>query len=196
MSIISICNSALIKLGQDPITTIDDNNKRAKICKEQYDKVRKELLSAHPWNFAIKRAELTTFSVPVYGFGLAYDLPVDCLRVLRTNDDDFTDYIIEAGKLLTNEPTMYIEYIADIADDTKYTATFTEVMSWALAYDLSYSLVGSRNFSDYIFGQYMNRRSLAQTFDAQEGRPYMGAPDEFTSARNYPNMSKYTSGWR
>ena len=62
-----ICNSALIKIGADLITSIDDGNKAARLCKQQFIPLRDELIRAHPWNFAIKRMELgKTLNVPVF----------------------------------------------------------------------------------------------------------------------------------
>jgi len=55
---VEICNSALQKIGAETITTLSDNTRRAALCNRQYDKVRKKLLRAHPWNFAIRRAAL------------------------------------------------------------------------------------------------------------------------------------------
>lgn len=55
---LSICNSALIKLGANIITSLDQNSKEAILCKAQYPIVLARALQAHPWNFAIKRVTL------------------------------------------------------------------------------------------------------------------------------------------
>lgn len=56
---VAICNSALLKIGTEKITSLSDNTKRAIICNEQYAKIRDQVLRAHPWNFAIKRVTLS-----------------------------------------------------------------------------------------------------------------------------------------
>ena len=40
---VSICNSALIKVGAERITSLSDSNKRAQLCSEQYSKMRDEV---------------------------------------------------------------------------------------------------------------------------------------------------------
>jgi len=48
---IGICNSALIKLGGRPITSMSDSTRNAVLCCEQFEKVRDALLGAHRWTF-------------------------------------------------------------------------------------------------------------------------------------------------
>lgn len=111
---VEICNSALLKLGAERINALSENNKRARLCNERFDALRKEVLRAHPWNFAIRRANLARLSTtPEYEYNFEYQLPTDCLRVLETEADkdnpsgdilgnSYTKYKIEGRKLLTN----------------------------------------------------------------------------------------------
>ncbi len=71
---VEICNSALQKLGAETITTLADNSRRASLCNRQYDKIRKKLLRAHPWNFAIKRAALVEITEAVTSVNLTTDV--------------------------------------------------------------------------------------------------------------------------
>ena len=88
---VDICNSALIKLGAGRITSLSDDSKAGKLCNEQYDKIRKQLLRSHPWNFAIRRKALTkTANTPAYKYSSEFLLPTDCLRVLETNLDEYS----------------------------------------------------------------------------------------------------------
>lgn len=86
---VEICNSALIKLGDDTITSLTDDSKRARLCNAQFARLRDEVLRAHPWNFAIRRASLAKLSqAPAFEFAAAFRLPEDpyCLRVLLLFD--------------------------------------------------------------------------------------------------------------
>lgn len=99
---LSICNSALIKLGAESISSLSDNNKRAKLCNAQYEVLKNKVLRAHPWNFAIKRAKLTVNAQePSWGFYSSFDLPGDCLRVLETQGR--IDFAIEGNLLSIKE---------------------------------------------------------------------------------------------
>jgi len=55
---VDICNSALDELGLEPIKSLDEGSKRAKLCKRNYSIIRRKMLRAHPWNFARKRTTL------------------------------------------------------------------------------------------------------------------------------------------
>jgi hypothetical protein len=111
---VQICNAGLIKLGAERINSLSENNKRARLCNERFDGLRQEVLRAHPWNFAIRRADLVRLSTtPEYEYNYEYQLPSDCLRVLETAADkdnpggdilgnSITKYKIEGRKLLTN----------------------------------------------------------------------------------------------
>ena len=55
---VQICNLALLKFGSPKITSIDDQTPEAAACKALWDIVRDEVLYDHPWNFAMKRADL------------------------------------------------------------------------------------------------------------------------------------------
>ena len=83
----SIVNRALIKLGAQRITSIDDDDKQARIAKELWDTTRDLELSSHPWTFAKSRAELPALAgTPSFGWGFAYQLPTDFLRMVEVGE--------------------------------------------------------------------------------------------------------------
>ena len=112
---VDIANLALTLMGADPITSLDDQVKRARVMKANYDLVRKAELRANNWAFAMVRASLPALvSVPTWGFNLEYQLPVDCLRVVQVSEfwvglvtDDYigsdtSTYKIEGRKIRSN----------------------------------------------------------------------------------------------
>lgn len=169
-----ICNSALIKLGARRITSLDDDSKEGRLCKEQYPKKRDELLAAHPWNFAIKQVELAKFATdPLTGFGFSaqFQLPSDCLRVWKTSFEDQTieEWEVQGRKLLAKRDTVKIKYISRVTNVTEYTPLFTEALATLLAFDLSYALVQSTSLTNSLFQLYVTNLKDARSFDAQEG---------------------------
>ncbi len=52
------CNSALDKLGVEPIGSFTDKTKAAALCSTLYNPIRQKLLRRHPWNFAQRRTTL------------------------------------------------------------------------------------------------------------------------------------------
>ena len=57
-SVIEICNNALVDLGEEPITSLADNTKAARLCNQRWPAVRDAVLRAHPWNCAVTLARL------------------------------------------------------------------------------------------------------------------------------------------
>jgi hypothetical protein len=80
---VSICNMALISLGQTTITALTDENENARRCNAIYEQVRNDLMVKHPWNFCIKRADL----VSIVEFNNVY---YKCL-IANTSTDFATD---------------------------------------------------------------------------------------------------------
>jgi len=169
-----ICNSALIKLGGRRIVSLDDDSKEAKLCKEQYSKKRDDLLRAHPWNFAMKQTALAELaSTPIDGFKFTHQhqLPLDCLRVWKTDFEDQTieEWEVQGRKLLSLRSTLKIKYIARVTDVTQFDNNFTEVLATYLAFDISYALIQSSTLTQSLFGLYTTMLRDARSLDAQEG---------------------------
>ena len=115
-SVIQICNSALNQLGASSITALTENSKNARLCNERYETVRDAVFRSHPWNCLVKRVQLAKDTeTPAWGFTNQYTLPSDCLRVLQIKDYNL-DYKIEGRKLLINEDTVFLIYLAQITD--------------------------------------------------------------------------------
>lgn len=185
---VAICNSALAKLGVDFISDLTDETKAAILCNEQYDKKRQQLLRAHPWNFAIKRVSLAkTATTPEFEFDNEFQLPSDCLRVLKIDDEgyipNYPTWVIEGDKLLSSLDTVKIKYIADIEDVGLFDENFTEALAFLIASDLSYALVQSASLSKAMLELHDRVLRDARSFDAQEGTPEDLGADRWTSSR-------------
>lgn len=182
---VAICNSALIKLGVETISSLSDNTRQALLCNQQYSKIRDKLLYSHPWNFAVKRATLVvTVTEPVYEFAYQYTLPTDCLRVWETQygpDSDF--YQVEGGYLYSNYSDVSIKYIAKITDTTKFSPAFDELFAIDLAIDLEFALVQSNSFKNTLISERKEIIRDVRSFDAQENPSYPYQEDLFLNAR-------------
>jgi hypothetical protein len=165
---VSICNSALSKIGADRIVSLDDDSRAAKLCKEQYPKVRDALFRVHPWNFAIKRVALAASpTTPDFGFAYAYPLPSDFSRALEVNENE-GEWVKEMDSILTDDDTCELLYIARVAvgyfDDI-----FSELLATKLAHDICGDLTTSPTLKRDLYAEYQNMLREARSFDAQEG---------------------------
>lgn len=184
VSKVSICNSALSKLGAERITSLTEDSRTASACNEQFDKLRDEVLAAHPWNFATKRASLAqTSTTPEFDYDLEYQLPSDCLRVIGTNNDYDDPWVVENGKLLTNATEVKIKYIFRNEDVHTYSPNFQEALALRIAADLAYNINQSVTQVELLTNMYERFIKKCRSFDAQEGTPQAYAVDTWTSKR-------------
>ena len=168
VSEVAICNSALSKIGADRIVSLSDDSRAAKLCNEQYYKVRDALLRAHPWNFAIHRDTLAQSSTaPDFGFTYAYTLPSDFIRALEVNGND-DPWEKEGITIVTDAATCELYYIREVAVGY-FDSSFDELLAIKLAYDLCGDLTTSPTLKSTLYEEYKEALREARAFDAQEG---------------------------
>lgn len=167
-----ICNSFLLKLGAEAISSLDEDSKYGRLCKEQYPKIRKKMIASHPWNFAMKRATLAiSAEAPEFGFDVAYILPADCLRAWQLNTKT-AKFKVEKGRLLlTNLHDAKLLYISLEEDESKYSPQFSELLAWAMVVDLGYNIVQDKGLMDRYNAKYQEVLRDARSSDGQEGTP-------------------------
>lgn len=181
---VSICNSALIKVGAERITSLSDSNKRAQLCSEQYSKMRDEVLRSHPWNFAIKRATLvSTGNKPLFDYDYEYVIPTDVLRIISIHDKTIKWRVEADRKLVSDSTSVKIEYIAQITAAAEFDAYFSEALSLRLASELAYPLVQSVRLQENLAARYEKVIRNARSFDAQEGTPRELIDDSWVETR-------------
>lgn len=140
MSIIAdvdICNMALDQLNQANITSLDENTKQSKKCRQWYDVTRQSLLLNMNASFSIARAvlpEVVGFAT-MNGYEKAYMLPKNCLQVLSVGDPIQDElYQIEGEYFYCNyENSPCIKYIKDVTDVSQMDSEFVQLFALALA---------------------------------------------------------------
>ena len=180
-SVIQICNSALNQLGASSITALTENSKNARLCNERYETVRDAVFRSHPWNCLVKRVQLAKDTeIPAWGFTNQYTLPSDCLRVLQIKDYNL-DYKIEGRKLLINEDTVFLIYLAQITDVNELDVLLRETISAGIASDISYAITSNLQVAKLMTEKYGLKLSEARHTDASEGYntdPTLGNTDQ------------------
>jgi hypothetical protein len=189
-SVVEIVNSALNLLGASTITALSDDSKNARICNQRYEPIRNRIFRSHAWNCLQKRVELAQDTLaPVVEYSYAYTLPADCLRVLKLHtgalDSIEADikYNIEGRKLLTNEATVYILYVALITDPNEYDTYLQEAIASQLASDICYAITNNATLAKYYQEQSDERLREARFIDATENSVTTLESNEFTDAR-------------
>ena len=169
-SVVDICNSALNQIGASNIIALTEDSKAARLCNQRYDFVRDATFRAHPWNSLTTRVALAPdTATPVFEFTQQFTLPTDpfCLRVLGLSDANIL-YRVEGRKLLCNESTIQMIYIARVTDVNQYDTLLIETLAAALAADLAYPLVGSSALGSNMYSLYQTKLTEARFVDATE----------------------------
>ena len=163
-----ICNLALVKLGAETITSLEDGTRNATLCSRVYDLVRQEVLRAHPWNFAMKRINVTSSApTPAFEWARGFTLPADCLRFWRMYDLSVA-YRLEGRRILSDETSINIIYIYDNEDESTFDANFREALALKLASQLGYAVTGSSTPVQLFNELYERVLKQAKMYDAQE----------------------------
>lgn len=169
---VSIANIGLSALGEDPIADINQGQKRAICMKGAFDRVLRALLEKHPWRFAKKLAQLAANPVaPAFGYGNAFDLPDDFVRMYDEIDDG-EDWEIVGGQLMTDGGgPLNIVYIAFIQDPTKFPPLFCMMLGLELASDQCEAITQSDAKQAKVDKRLSDVRAEAFTSSAQQANP-------------------------
>ena len=189
-STVDICNSALNLLGASTISALTEDTKNARLCNQRYVNIRNRVFRSHNWNCLIKRVQLAADSTgPVVEYTYGYTLPSDCLRVMAisTGSTDSIksalDYKVEGRKIVTDETTVYLIYVAVDTDPTNYDAYLYEAIAHQLAADLCYSITNNSTLANNYMTRADERLREARFIDATENALDTVEANEFTDAR-------------
>ena len=81
----SICNKALMLLGEEPINSLSDNSsKAARICNEQYNLTLRAALEDGQWTFSTREEAVERITAPDYSEEqkYIYAIPNDCALIV------------------------------------------------------------------------------------------------------------------
>lgn len=195
-SVVDICNEAMDLLGAATIASLTENSQEARLCNRRFETVRDTIIRSHPWNTCIRRASLPQDTdTPAFGFNYQYTLPTDpyCERVLSFWDSNVDSEIaaydsrvmfkIEGRKILTNEATCKITYLARITDTEQYDSLLRSSIAHGLAADTAYAITGSTTVMQTMQTMFKERLREARSIDAMEGMPEKIIADDFVNIR-------------
>lgn len=178
-SAVHICNLALDRLGQGPIASITVPTTPAEDrCALHYDQTRREVLRDFIFNFAKKLVVLTedTSKTPAHGFGTAYRLPNDCLKLLAIGDVSINDdtpaglYELSEGYIFTDagdDDGLKLTYSYDCTTITKYDSLFIKLFKLQLAANMA---VGFTLKPSLLTGLYAELEAVSQAAASAAGQ--------------------------
>lgn len=164
ITVLDICNTALAKLGEPPLDSLDPNGcLPSRLCYMHYHPARREVLCAARWSFAVRKTTLTAAEESTNGTSsVAHSLPPDCLRVLEVSHRQWS----LRGRSIYCPPTsIRVYYIADEEDPGLFDPLFTEALAVRLACKLCIPILNSTTALQALRDEY-RRISLPQAAHA------------------------------
>lgn len=183
---VRIVNFALTLLAAARISAVSEA--RGQDVDAVYDETVDAVLRSHPWNFAIRRAQLPADAdAPAFGFNFQYTWPEDpyCLRVLEVDEDPAAAFEPEGRKILTDVGApLNVRYIARITDPNQFDADFVIALATDLAANTAFKITGSTTLRDQLKSDFAAQKREAESVDAQEGPAAEGLAEEDDAFNN------------
>lgn len=151
-SVVGLCNLALVKLGSSQrLTDILDDTRNGRAFNAVFEPKRDLELSAHPWTFALTRAQIPALSTaPAFGWARAFPRPANCLKITQIGQDhDMYEgaepwYELEGGNILCDEASpLDLRYVVRVTNTGLWHPCFVEVMACRLAFETCKEITGS-----------------------------------------------------
>lgn len=204
---VDICNLALARIGQKPIAAItgEDLPWPADIMARHYPMTRRRLLRGpRVYNFAKQYANLTADAAvtPAFGFGTAYKLPNDFLRLLGLGDVTINDdvdaalYDVVGRHIYTdegNDDSLPIYYIKDETVVGKWDAIFVNLMRLELAMDVAFAFTLKPSLVKTLDDELKDVRLEAGAVAGQEKPPRRITRSKYVDGRRLGGGSRDTT---
>lgn len=187
---VSISNIALKELSQNTITTLDppDGSPMSVLVSVFYPLALDMALTAHEWNFAVRRrAGLAAHgNPPAWGFKYAYTYPANCLRALEIAKNGCTyagpwkvelDADEDERVIVTDlAPPIDIRFISRITDTQLFSPLFVLAFSKMLKALLAKPCTGKDVIKQTAEQEFATMLRMAQGIDGVEG-----SEDDYTT---------------
>lgn len=164
LTALDICNTALSKLGEAPLSAINANGTLpSRLCYMHYHPARREVLCATRWSFAMRKTTLKSAEpAPDDQHAVSHTLPTDCLRVLNVN---CSQWMLRGRCVYCPVSEIKLLYTADIEDCKLFEPLFAEALATRLACKLCIPLINSTTALQALRDEY-RRVALPQAAHA------------------------------
>lgn len=189
---IEVANMALTKLGANRISSLTEDSTAASEVNARWNSLRDSELAAHPWTFALKRAEIPSLSsAPTYGWTKAYPKPSDCLRIVQVGEywalyapaEDGAYFELEGSNILCDETSpLRLRYVYSVTNVGLWAPLFCEAFASKLAYELCEKITQSSAKKRDAMDDYRLAISTARRTNAIEQPPQRPADDSWSLA--------------
>lgn len=194
ISKITICNLALAQLGQSPISSLEQEDEKARRLNLFYGPVRDEVLRTHNWAFAGAQEPLALLETEPDKEGrYTYKYPAEALFIRRVfslqNAEKALPFRerfradLHSRALAVATPYAAAEYTRRITDENLFDSAFVKSFSLALACDLAVALTGDAQLSAQLLQKYTLSLDEARRSNMTENFLFVPSEDAFSGVR-------------
>lgn len=169
-----IANSAATIVGTAARLTLPgEDTVLGRAVAAQWDIARRALLRDGSFNFAMKRASLPMLAeVPAHGYGRAFQLPADCLKLVEVYGWSRGDYQLEGTRILCDAGApVQIRYIRDVEEPAEFDGLVAEAFAQKIACLIGNKIAGSAFKEELNEERYRDKIAKAKRADALETPP-------------------------
>lgn len=167
---IDIASNALILIGDEAISSFQDPGSGAEAAANLYPETYKQVLSEHPWTFALKEQQLSRLSAEPddkTNYRYAFQLPADLIRLWAIMPH--SDYTIVGSLLYSNQTELLSRYVYQV-NETSLPAHIVKTLEYKLASDFAMLVTEDAQKAQYYEAKYLDMLGRAKSIDSQ-GRP-------------------------
>lgn len=170
MDSVTICNLALMMVGIPAITSFEETNNNAKLCKNYYPVLRDRVLRDHSWSFAIKGYELQKLNEKSVDekFPVVCALPGDAIRVVNLADD--SPFRRMGNKILIKNYPNRVLYVSRVEDPNLFDEIFIEALQYLIAAEIGMANTRNASLINLYHQKYQQALATARSIDSQENR--------------------------
>lgn len=177
LTALALCSRALLKIGAQPVASLDEGTAEAEVAANLYPAIRDALLAAHPWSFATGQETLPRLAArPVADFTHAFQLPPRFLRALSAGQPGAPGrgrglpYRILEGRLHANASQLVLSYIFR-PDESGFPPHFAAALTARLAAEFCLPLTENAARSEALHRLADQEMRAARLVDSQQATP-------------------------
>lgn len=175
---LSIINSALSRMGANPISDIDDGTSTATLMQNVYNHAREYILRLHPWSCCRKREVIAPVSeTPKFGYANAFPLPKDCLRIISVNAENWE---VEGRYILADASQLQLTYVWNSTKEQEWDSALVEALVLHLVSETCKEITGSSASGEVAAVKLQTVIQQAKTMNGME-RPSQNFQDGYVS---------------
>lgn len=168
---VSICSTALVLIGDKPITTLQGSGAPQVACSNVYEPVVKDLLGRYRWRFASRMVQLERVDlVPLSVFESAYQLPAECEMVYAVkvgNENILFDRFENHIYCDAAVEDVVIAEVMVVPGESYWPPYFRTLVEYELAAALAIPITEDTQKAAYFTSKALRQFSLAKTLDSQ-----------------------------